>query len=234
MNIKDELLDFFNNNDFYVDEFETYNNGRTILSVQQTSPAGEDWHIDFEAGDCTYGELINSVKKTAYYFNVDEAAAEWIPMRGEHGVPDSIQKILDDAKWKKETLDDLAHEIETAFEERKEDNFQEFSFAENYSYTVKDWYCKEYPEDLGSYLNAVTFKDIYESFGQQDIYDVLGVEDSIIRERVFEKLESLTGLDYNIFYKAMCDNKPLPDIDTLGDNKYYLDTPLFELREFKT
>lgn len=234
MNIKDELLNFFDRNNFPVEEFETYTDGRTVLSVQRTSPAGEDWHMTFEAGNCTYGELIKSIADAAYYFDVDEEASEWIKMRGENGVPNSVRTLLEDAEWKEATLKDLSSMIQITFGGREDERFQEFSFAESYSYTIKDWYCENYPEDeLGAQINDVTFEDVYKSFGKEDIYDVLGVRDNAVRERIFDRLSNITELDYNVFYNAMIDKTPLPDIETLGENKYYLNPPLFELSEPK-
>lgn len=76
----------------------------------------------------------------------------------------------------------------------------------------KDWYTKEYPTDeLGKDLNdEITLTDIYtflklyggdgnDEYG--DLYDYLGAADSIVRERVFDKISTLLGVDYDVIYK---------------------------------
>ncbi len=59
---------------------------------------------------------------------------------------------------------------------------------------IKDWYIKTYPtDDLGKELNdKSTFKDLLSAiFSGDDVYSVLGVGDSLIRERAFVKLSKI-------------------------------------------
>jgi len=68
---------------------------------------------------------------------------------------------------------------------------------------VKEWYITEYTTDeLGNKINDdITFYDIFYGLDTyKDIYDILGVDDSIIRERVFEKLAKIMGVDYEYIY----------------------------------
>lgn len=68
---------------------------------------------------------------------------------------------------------------------------------------IKDWYTKNYPtDDLGEELNDnITFKGLWGMMSQgYDVYEVLGVGDSIVRERVFEKLSEILGVDYDVVY----------------------------------
>lgn len=61
---------------------------------------------------------------------------------------------------------------------------------------IKDWYIKEYSsDDLGKELNdESTFKDLLIAIlNGNDVYSVLGVGDSIIRERAFAKLSKING-----------------------------------------
>lgn len=70
--------------------------------------------------------------------------------------------------------------------------------------SVRDWYCASYPEDdLGSSINEkVTFEDTFDCLdNHQNIYECLGVSDSIIRERVFNKLADIMDVDYNYLYE---------------------------------
>lgn len=69
---------------------------------------------------------------------------------------------------------------------------------------IKKWYVGEYQNDsLGEEINeSVTFEDLFntlDSYG--DVYKLLGVGDSVIRERVFEKLAEIIEVDYNYIYE---------------------------------
>lgn len=67
---------------------------------------------------------------------------------------------------------------------------------------IKGWYTKKYPtDDLGEELNDVTFNALWTAIHNGgDVYSVLGVADSVVRERVFEKLSEINGVDYNYVY----------------------------------
>lgn len=63
---------------------------------------------------------------------------------------------------------------------------------------IKEWYKKEYSDDeLGDEIASnVTFNDIFkvlDNCESTDIYELLGVGDSIVRERVFSKIEKILG-----------------------------------------
>lgn len=68
---------------------------------------------------------------------------------------------------------------------------------------VRQWYCKEYPTDsLGKRIDAdITFSDVlFGMLDKRDVYDIIAVGDSIIRERVFGKISALMGCPYNNIY----------------------------------
>ena len=68
---------------------------------------------------------------------------------------------------------------------------------------VKEWYMTEYPEDeLGVEMNKnLTFYDLFVVLDTyKSVYDSLGVWDSIIRERVFNKLAEVMNVDYGYIY----------------------------------
>lgn len=65
---------------------------------------------------------------------------------------------------------------------------------------IKEWYMNEFPADsLGSELkDNVTFYNMFECMDNyNDIYELIGVEDSIVRERCFVKLAEIMGVDYD-------------------------------------
>ena len=68
---------------------------------------------------------------------------------------------------------------------------------------IKEWYLKEYSTDnLGEEIkDDITFYDIFYALDNyKDIYEVIGVGDSIIRERIFGKLAEIMKVDYNYIY----------------------------------
>ena len=68
---------------------------------------------------------------------------------------------------------------------------------------VKEWYLKEYStDDLGEEIkDDITFYDIFYALDNyKDIYEVIGVGDSIISERIFGKLAEIMEVDYNYIY----------------------------------
>ena len=68
---------------------------------------------------------------------------------------------------------------------------------------IKDWYTTTYPDDdLGTELSTATFYDLFEALDHyKDVYKVLGVGDSIIRERVFSELAKIMKVDYEYVYE---------------------------------
>lgn len=68
---------------------------------------------------------------------------------------------------------------------------------------VRDYYMKKYPDDdLGVEINPlINFYDVFDALDSyKDIDDVLQVEDSVIRERVFTRLAELIDCDYDYIY----------------------------------
>ena len=68
--------------------------------------------------------------------------------------------------------------------------------------TIRDFYCETYPTDeLGVEINGgATFGGLWAAIRGGIIYEYLGVHDSIVRERVFEKFSEITGHDYDYIY----------------------------------
>ena len=71
---------------------------------------------------------------------------------------------------------------------------------------IKNYYLKTYPTDeLGIEINpSATFEGLFytlDNYG--DVYDYIGVNDSIVRERCFEKLSEIMKCDYNEIYEQL-------------------------------
>ena len=71
----------------------------------------------------------------------------------------------------------------------------------NYSASIKKWYVKAYPTDnLGPELVGNFAGALKTMANDGDIYDYMGVGDSIVRERLFTRLSEMLGLDYDHIY----------------------------------
>ena len=68
---------------------------------------------------------------------------------------------------------------------------------------IKDWYMGAYKDDdLGDRLNG-TFKGALQTLLRgDDIYDYIGVGDSLIRERLFSQLAKMLDVDYDEIYNV--------------------------------
>lgn len=69
---------------------------------------------------------------------------------------------------------------------------------------IKEWYIKKYPTDeLGVKIdNEITFEDLFIVLdAYKDVYEALGVGDSIIRERAFSKLAEIMNVNYDYIYE---------------------------------
>ena len=68
---------------------------------------------------------------------------------------------------------------------------------------IKQYYMKQFPEDsIGKEIKeGITFLGLRNIlYGEYDVYDYIGVGDSLVRERLFEKLSEHIGQDYSFVY----------------------------------
>lgn len=69
---------------------------------------------------------------------------------------------------------------------------------------IRPWYMKHFSHDsLAKEIDkSVTFEVLYNALNaKEDVYDVLGVGDSIIRENCFAELANLLNKDYSYVYE---------------------------------
>lgn len=68
--------------------------------------------------------------------------------------------------------------------------------------SIRDYYTETYPTDeMGPSLKDISFADFYGGLVmKQDIYDWMGVEDNLIRVRLFSKLADILEKDYDHVY----------------------------------
>ena len=69
--------------------------------------------------------------------------------------------------------------------------------------TIKEYYTSTYANDeLGLEIDSkATFEGLFYALDSyKDVYEYIGVNDSVIRERVFEKLSQIMQCDYEYIY----------------------------------
>ena len=73
---------------------------------------------------------------------------------------------------------------------------------------LKEWYVKAFPtDDLGEYLNNISFEEIYKQLYKGiDIYEVIGVWDSLVRERVFLEMSERFDMEPEVLYTMWLNN----------------------------
>jgi hypothetical protein len=76
--------------------------------------------------------------------------------------------------------------------------------------TIKEYYTKTFPTDeLGADLDhTATFEGLLiVLFTRKDVYDYFGVSDSVIRERLFERLAEIYNISYDdVYYQWLLDS----------------------------
>lgn len=68
---------------------------------------------------------------------------------------------------------------------------------------IKKFYCENFPSDeLGAEINPqANFESLWLVIRGDIFYEYIGVSDSVVRERIFERLSELTGHDYDYIYQ---------------------------------
>jgi len=100
--------------------FTIQDENQTDWEIQQYTPEGEDWFVDIIVNN-DVNKLIEEISSYAENFDIDEEVEPYIEMRGQRGVPSSISDLIEDAKWKKDQLANLANELQKL----KSDNINE-------------------------------------------------------------------------------------------------------------
>lgn len=91
--------------------------------------------------------------------------------------------------------DELKEAVKGRINERKE--------RANGGNRIRDWYIKHYPTDeLGERIDEnVTFDDVFDGLkDREDFYEMIGVRDSIVRERIFDELAKSKNISYDEVY----------------------------------
>lgn len=76
---------------------------------------------------------------------------------------------------------------------------------------IDEWYSKNFPNDsLGNELNHITFGDLFNALcNLEEVYDVIGVYDSTVRERLFKNLAKVFALSIDDIYRIWDNGYPV-------------------------
>ncbi len=69
--------------------------------------------------------------------------------------------------------------------------------------SIRQFYNHKYPTDeLGGQIRNITFLNLFDDLrNRRDIYKSIGVDDSIVRERLFDALADVFGVEYRYIYR---------------------------------
>lgn len=131
----------------------------------------------------------------------------------DEGYLDLAQDFPDLDYYHKDELKDL---IEDKFEGFFDKDSGATNGPDRTDETVRDWYMRTFLSDnLGAKIHSeLTFDDALAGVSRGGgFYEVLGVGDSLVRERVFDELAGRYGIDRGDIYDAWLAEKPLPDVN---------------------
>jgi len=82
-----------------------------------------------------------------------------------------------------------------------------------FSASITNWYVKAYPtDDLGPEIDG-NFAGALKTMAKGgDIYDYMGVGDSLVRERLFTRLSEMLDLDYDHIYNLWLEQAVSPEL----------------------
>ena len=165
------------------------------------------------------GEIKRMVMKPAKGDDFNKFAAEWDALQKEDR-PDIIKT--------KKTTTFAFNTNESRRRMRKQD--------QGMDELVVDWYKEAFPTDTDMFEDmeeaGSTFADVWDALDNgEDVYAVIGADDSIVRERVFEHLAELTGKDYDVIYDMWMD-AAYDYVDDFGDQVNGVEAQVSESRDF--
>lgn len=132
--LNENIVRVFENNGFNVGEPEYSNHHREYcVEINQSTDLGEDWWFTLWY-DGTDEDFIQKFETYVDYFDYKEEAKIFLENMGKFGIPDDPEAIIEDQKWKLETLRTTLKELNEEFEEYEEPEEEE---DEEYTITLK-------------------------------------------------------------------------------------------------
>lgn len=104
-----EIVEIIENNGFYATKIEE-NEVDYFIELNQYTPLGEDWFFTIWF-DGTNKDFIKQLYDFYENFDQNEEVKQYIKIIGSYGVPNDVQALLDDQKWKKDKLEQLSQEL---------------------------------------------------------------------------------------------------------------------------
>lgn len=142
--------------------------------------------------------------------------ADIIKLADAYGVIDYGEledKFIDDLSDEMRTkLEHMLAEEDDEIEESVKGRENERGKSANGDNTIRDWYIKTYPTDeIGGEIDeSVTFDDVFAGLkNHEDFYEMIGVYDSIVRERIFDELAKSKNVSYDKIYKLWLDESAI-------------------------
>lgn len=173
---------------------------QTVTSPSTPNPEGPKTEskltesVDKDFVDNAYDLIADYV-----YGESGRDEVEWSEIK-DYVYNDVCDDMMSDYNPSKETMEAIkerlikgGYKVLDESKEIKTESTQDEIYEIAKNTNIKEWYIAEYPDDeLGANINDVTFYDLFVALDtHKNVYDVLGVGDSVVRERVFEKLDAI-------------------------------------------
>ena len=129
------------------------------------------------------------------YHAIVERWEEEVSKNGDVDFATEPEYVYENDKYIEESLNE-ADEIEIEADEQEQ--------TAPTTIKLRTWYVDAFPNDeLGYEINEeATFDDLLKAINDgADVYEVIGVKDSVVRERLFDKLSDITGISYDDLYE---------------------------------
>lgn len=129
----------------------------------------------------------------------------------KESVEDDMENVVVPPVEEEDIYDiDEPETVEEPVNEVSEEEVVETSDEDELNSSVKEWYLNSFEVDnLGNEISeGITFGDVMRCLEEHnDFYDCIGVGDSVIRERVFEKLAEILNVEpLTVYYQWLKDD----------------------------
>ena len=129
----------------------------------------------------------------------------------------SSGKETEELKASLEVIRNAADEMITDISEKLNELERENSLDMN----IGKWYGEKFPtDDSAKSINPnATFQMLYDALTTDNVYCVIGVADSVVRERCFEKLAEIMKVDYSVIHNKWVNQEQAKEQITDNDKK---------------
>ena len=123
----------------------------------------------------------------------------------------SSGKETEELKASLEVIRTTADEMITDISEKLKELEKEKSVDLNSD--ISAWYAAEFSDDemKDEIYTGVSFQKLYDMLSSNDLYSIIGIDDTVVRERCFSKLAELMQVDYSVIYEKWL-NAKIPDM----------------------